>query len=352
MTCSFNPRPHAAGDLPASRLHAPRAVSIHARTRRATQACGLAFAGGIVFQSTPARGGRRRARASKCWRLRVSIHARTRRATRRRAGPLAGCSVCFNPRPHAAGDASVRGTRMAARMFQSTPARGGRLRPPGRRRSRHAVSIHARTRRATPVRRHCGTQHSFNPRPHAAGDDGGVAGMPPSECFNPRPHAAGDQFADAFAVRIIGFNPRPHAAGDPVQRLPCMSDASCFNPRPHAAGDRRLCDRLRPGCHVSIHARTRRATSPSNGDATTCQMFQSTPARGGRPSAQPPAAAYATFQSTPARGGRLELGARAWSTAQAVSIHARTRRATHCRCSDLGGSQCFNPRPHAAGDQS
>ncbi len=76
----FNPRPHTAGDpgpdvVPVS----VPGVSIHARTRRATNPC-WPLSTGRMFQSTPAHGGRRK------------ICQRYRR------------TPCFNPRPHTAGD--------------------------------------------------------------------------------------------------------------------------------------------------------------------------------------------------------------------------------------------------------
>ena len=102
-------------------------------------------------------------------------------------------------------------------------------------------------------------------------------------------------------------------------------------------------------------------------------MFQSTPARGGRRRHERLAGIFEMFQSTPARGGRRAavLGG---SQDEAVSIHARTRRATascvvkscfravsiHARTRratttlKLSGRRPwrFNPRPHAAGDCS
>jgi len=75
----FNPRPRAAGDEVAAKTAALAVVSIHARARRAT----TTIRGNeclILFQSTPARGGRQHQRL-------LDTDAR-----------------CFNPRPRAAGD--------------------------------------------------------------------------------------------------------------------------------------------------------------------------------------------------------------------------------------------------------
>ena len=59
--------------------------------------------GASLFQSTPARGGRRDRNVLNDKDLKVSIHARPRRATYSAASPIAG-SQGFNPRPPAAGD--------------------------------------------------------------------------------------------------------------------------------------------------------------------------------------------------------------------------------------------------------
>ena len=78
-----------------------------------------------------------------------------------------------------------------------------------------------------------------------------------------------------------------------------------FNPRPRAAGDRHgiAVDVLAQ--IVSIHARARRATTTSSGTYTQ-PPFQSTPARGGRPTSLSCMDFRRAFQSTPARGGRLK----------------------------------------------
>ena len=98
-----------------------------------------------------------------------------------------------------------------------------------------------------------------------------------------------------------------------------------FNPRPHAAGDNSESS-ISPFEYVSIHARTRRATSSSAIRSNQRIEFQSTPARGGRPRVEPRLSILPMFQSTPARGGRQVS-----ATQQPVA-------------------SSFNPRPHAAGD--
>ena len=73
---------------------------------------------------------------------------------------------------------------------------------------------------------------------------------------------------------------------------------------------------------VSIHARTRRATASRLPSNRAMRLFQSTPARGGRPDAM------------------------AWtSKLRFVSIHARTRRATNAMQWHIAG--CYDVSIHA-----
>ena len=145
----------------------------------------------------------------------VSIHARTRRATQ--MNYIAEIALKFQSTPARGGRQASASRKSSATKFQSTPARGGRR-----------------------VQEFDGnaSERCFNPRPHAAGDGSlGGESLFAADCFNPRPHAAGDAAANQGRRREVSFNPRPHAAGD-----------------------------LRPGATnlvliVSIHARTRRATS-------------------------------------------------------------------------------------------
>ena len=174
-------------------------------------------------------------------RLRVSIHARTWRATltaplTKRAGHR------FNPRPHVAGDQHIIG-KLTVSYCVSIHARTWRATDSMARKSalKDLVSIHARTWRATSGTGHCdpcsylfqstpargGRLHTdavcsrrpqcFNPRPHVAGDNRNrSAHRPLHRCFNPRPHVAGDIYLPTvFNGRIECFNPRPHVAGDP-----------------------------------------------------------------------------------------------------------------------------------------
>ena len=120
----FNPRPHAEGDNNSAFFVVGLMVSIHALTRRATrlQVCSAMFR---RFQSTPSRGGRPEGDGYEKPCVLVSIHALTRRAT-------------------------------AFEIAQGITAE---------------VSIHALTRRATLCKAIEISNSSFNPRPHAEGDD-------------------------------------------------------------------------------------------------------------------------------------------------------------------------------------
>ena len=128
--------------------------------------------------------------------------------------------------------------------------------------------------------------------------------------------------------------------------------------------------RFLPRAHVSIHARAWRAT---RGCSTSCargrvsiharawratcvflarrikNMFQFTPARGGRPVRRDRSRRRKMFQFTPERGGRP-----AWflstTSQQGVSIHARAWRATSVRAFTRTHPPCFNSRPRVAGD--
>ena len=170
----------------------PRHVSIHARTGRATVAA-INTSAVFVFQFTRARGARQDSPETPCQ------------------------MVGFNSRAHGARDSSMH-ARLSTLSFQFTRARGARLPPAQHAGVGEAVSIHARTGRAT------------GPPPR----------LPRGACrFNSRAHGARDDRPDAPHLRVHCFNSRAHGARDPV-RVGVV--------------------RVRV---VSIHARTGRATSPA-----------------------------------------------------------------------------------------
>ena len=105
VNVSFNPRPHAGGDLAGS----------------------LATLDLGQFQSTPPRGGRQPF-------LTFSLHYKKFQSTPPRGGRPGRTTgtrrdKCFNPRPHAEGDSFRHRSPSRKCKFQSTPPRGGR---PGR----------------------------------------------------------------------------------------------------------------------------------------------------------------------------------------------------------------------------
>ena len=241
------------------------AVSIHARARRATRCAATTYDFARLFQSTPARGGRHHQQTSRSAGGEVSIHARARRATPgwRRAAPggsrfnprprEAGDSIrsirpasveCFNPRPREAGDGLVERRFAVDRRFQSTPARGGR-----------------------PCRR----------KPH----------YPSSSRFNPRPREAGDKSPARLTRMRSRFQSTPARGGRPGRPGGDRRPRRRFNPRPREAGDSRRRD-ARPGSK-GFNPRPREA-GDSGGTWTRSAgwpLFQSTPARGGRPTPLP-----------------------------------------------------------------
>ena len=320
----FNPRPHAAGDTPANDPAPWGHVSIHARTRRATS--------------------RHCAHATRALRFNPRPHAAGDGEDFR----LRGRAKRFNPRPHAAGDP------LAARLdvgdyVVSIHARTRRATPrfPFRPRMGN-VSIHARTRRATHSFGYCTIFDSFQSTPARGGRLRATRFGCLLDCFNPRPHAAGDLITDPTCNRLVMFQSTPARGGRPLdathatactsfQSTPARGgrpeisfqaeDGQCFNPRPHAAGDAKIAS-LRSANGVSIHARTRRATR--------CGLE----------------AAGVDLVSIHARTRRATEKCQATTTSCIVSIHARTRRATSRAGIAGGGKVCFNPRPHAAGDQN
>ena len=251
-----------------------------------------------MFQSTPAWGGRLAGRRKRRSAILVSIHARVGRATRTRR--MYASTGSFNPRPRGAGDHSSEDQYRGTRVFQSTPAWGGRQL---RRRTHHphlGVSIHARVGRATrgcKVRRRWlevsiharvgrATREwtrrgrgcwSFNPRPRGAGDTLIDFELTTDTVFQSTPAWGGrhDPLPTGAALREFqstpawggrplhhdhrmglqqSFNPRPRGAGDPARRRSSTS-SGCFNPRPRGAGRPGSPARSRSPLTVSIHAR-------------------------------------------------------------------------------------------------
>ncbi len=122
--------------------------------------------------------------------------------------------------------------------FQSTPPRGGRHGQWRYHQDRAAVSIHAPARGATRsfAFRLIAPCRSFNPRPRAGGDAGGLGSCSRRSRFNPRPRAGGD-LRNGVPIRdALRFQSTPPRGGRRSRRLPCAPRRR-FNPRPRAGGD-------------------------------------------------------------------------------------------------------------------
>ena len=172
--------------------------------------------------------------------------------------------------------------------------------------------------------------------------------------FNPRPRAGGDgRIRGAMRHVLCRFQSTPPRGGRRA-RLPAIDVRCdpCFNPRPRAGGDAGA-SRCRSQLQlVSIHAPARGATEQSTRCEQSLIMFQSTPPRGGRPTADRILRCVdMQFQSTPPRGGRPTLGPDCAEHRRVVSIHAPARGATAIRLRSRSVTSGFNPRPRAGGDR-
>ncbi len=233
----FNPRLHAGGDSTIIHPGGAAVVSIHASTQEATQAQPLRSAFENVFQSTP-----------------------PRRRRHRGAGKQQHCDESFNPRLHAGGDKSSAAFSRSYQPFQSTPPRRRRPATTWLWFERHGVSIHASTQEATSSPGHgLDFYYCFNPRLHAGGDLGSVAGRLSRSCFNPRLHAGGDISGKPTITNVLVSIHASTQEATPGT-TPRTAALIGFNPRLHAGGDVKTGAQI-PDCKVSIHASTQEATS-------------------------------------------------------------------------------------------
>ncbi len=211
-------------------------------------------------------------------------------------------------------------------QFQSTPPRGGRH--PGRHVSYHSinVSIHAPTRGATLILRTFGFRRSLFQSTPPRGGRRMTRFLPQavSAGFNPRPHAGGDFAQLVTTSALLQFQSTPPRGGR--RSAVCRSSRlRRFNPRPHAGGDTGLkVIGVKP--MVSIHAPTRGATRAAVREAIEIR-FQSTPPRGGRPQDLRESGGLRCFNPRPHAGGD-ESNNKFEQCARDVSIHAPTRGAT------------------------
>ena len=179
---SFNPRPHMAGDHDYERQTCrSRNVSIHARTWRATLP-GYQAELSLVFQSTPAHGGR------------PVI-----------SSPIPVFGV-FQSTPAHGGRPTAKRDRAALLRFQSTPAHGGRPQPPAEHRPDRIVSIHARTWRATGQTSRTIIADVFQSTPAHGGRPVATVIANTGGCFNPRPHMAGDHEAGRRVLPAVAVS--------------------------------------------------------------------------------------------------------------------------------------------------
>ncbi len=289
----FNPRPRAGATRGPRGLRRAGGVSIHAPARgRPGRALMQKLPAG--FQSTPPRGG-------DAWPPRVAT-----------------APGCFNPRPRAgatiAGSrerrremvsihAPARGrltlavTSSMARMFQSTPPRGG---DPS-----DCVCTRGRG--------------SFQSTPPRGGDHLGFPLCTTDTWFQSTPPRGGDHVHLGVGRHVVGFNPRPRAGAtmNPEDPLTAFE----FQSTPPRGGDRVPVRRV-PAGRVSIHAPARGRPDAVKKRAMVT-LFQSTPPRGGDCRLTLPLSTHTRFNPRP-RAGATQ---RATSPAlpQSVSIHAPAR---------------------------
>ena len=201
--------------------------------------------------------------------------------------PLNTSLKCFNPRPHTAGDHKSAPCK-SQRWFQSTPAHGGRRSNRIAQQHHGRVSIHARTRRATCIR--CGKLHNGTVSIHARTRRATTStGMTCTNAkFQSTPAHGGRRNASTHPYFSGVFQSTPaHGGRRAYVTIECYAEIEFQSTPAHGGRPERPCKDV-PGKHVSIHARTRRATGA------------------GRPK----------------------------STNHVVSIHARTRRATSPKCAE------------------
>ncbi len=123
--------------------------------------------------------------------------------------------------------------------------------------------------------------------------------------FNPRPYKRDDERLHATGKRITRFNPRPLHKGRQV--IPLLRAAHCAAVFQSALPSRGVTCRgkcIADVPHVSIHAPTRGATSPTSTPLNCPTSFQSTPLHEGRRDGAIYNYHKCLFQSTPLHVGR------------------------------------------------
>ena len=146
------------------------------------------------------------------------------------------CVKSFNPLPHAEGDADNNEWKEEWEAFQSTPSRRGRLFPVPR-------PPMTATFQSTPSRRGRLTEL-------------GLVG--PGSLFQSTPSRRGRRCRRQKAWRMKRFQSTPSRRGR-LGYEPVQVQRLCFNPLPHAEGDPVLAVNFIV-CWVSIHSLTQRET--------------------------------------------------------------------------------------------
>ncbi len=276
----------------------------------------------------------------------VSIHARARRATPQSARVQPGHN-CFTPRPRAAGDVCFASASRLAPAFQSTPARGGRHLVAILAILLTLVSIHARARRATPPPRGDRRVRDVSIHARARRATLAVGGCCRDRAVSIHARARRATRRSFTSICPARFQSTPARGGRPYTPL-LLHTENGFQSTPARGGRHNATLAMKPFGDVSIHARARRATR-SRKDVLD-KIKVSIHARARRATSAPCAASYSpSFQSTPARGGRPSA---CRDDAARACFNPRPRAAGDGRRAESGdAADRFNPRPRAAGDR-
>ena len=171
-------------------------------------------------------------------------------------------------------------------QFQSTPARGRRPYRVTHGGPRSFVSIHA-----------CAGQATSRSRCKWASE---------KRCFNPRLRGAGDELRIAGCLAILSVSIHACAGQATTREFLRSSDAMCFNPRLRGAGDRSIVRASVQDQPVSIHACAGQATETVSLTIPLTGGFNPRLRGAGDCDRQRDQTGRRLFQSTPARGRRLQ----------------------------------------------
>ena len=258
----------------------------------------------------------------------------------------------FNSRPSARGDATSACDQPCKALFQFTPLREGRRALcqnryvlPGH------ISIHAPPRGATPFRRwgFLVLRISIHAPPRGATGSWKALSCPPSSAFQFTPLREGRRGVISPLSSCVLFQFTPLREGRRAGGAGGGALEEHFNSRPSARGDD--AGAAEP-CFldISIHAPPRGATGCNAADNCRC-VFQFTPLREGRPTAELIDEVLEKFQFTPLREGRPQDGAFSVHHAIFQFTPLREGRLQHRLATSLARLY-FNSRPSARGDHA